>query len=64
MLNLIGLVMLLLAALALRKAFRTGPGAVAAFVQQLLGGTLVVISRVSGRRGGDRKSTRLNSSHG
>lgn len=44
MLNLIGLVMLLLAALALRKAFRTGPGAIAAFVQQLLGGTLVVIA--------------------
>ena len=44
MLNLIGLVMLLLAALALRNAIRSGPAAIAAYVQQFLGGALVVIA--------------------
>ena len=43
MLNLIGLAMLLLAALALRNAWRSGPAALAAYAQQILGGTLVAI---------------------
>ena len=44
MLNLIGLAMLLLAAWALRNAIRKGPGAMAGYVQQFLGGTLVAIA--------------------
>ena len=44
MINMIGLAMLLLAALAVRNALRKGAGAVAALVQQLLGGTLVAIA--------------------
>ena len=43
MLNLIGLAMLVLAGLALRNAIRKGPGALAGYVQQFLGGTLVAI---------------------
>ncbi len=44
MTNLIGLAMLLMAALALRNAIRKGPGALAAYVQQFIGGALVVVA--------------------
>ena len=42
--NLIGLAMLLMAALAVRNALRKGKGAMAALVQQFIGGSLVVIA--------------------